>query len=132
MDVPSKVAAVFVGVGLAVGVAAVSAEFLAQQDEVQFRHVQIPDRPCASEDGPPPCFYDAGARGDGHGHSFWLDAPTGRVRVHYLDSRVSRGFPSGVREWIHHSTRGHQPWREPYGGCDEAAQPGNPVPRVCR
>jgi hypothetical protein len=46
------------------------------------RHVTIPTRPCASDDGhPAPCVWDAGARGNGTGHSFWTDR---RGRVHYL------------------------------------------------
>lgn len=109
MDMPQKYAAVLVGLGLAIGGASITAEAVAQHHDVQFRHVAIPDRPCASDDGPAPCFWDAGVRGDGHGRSFWLDR---RTHVHYLD--------------------GGEPAREPYGGCKEAAQPGNPVPPECR
>lgn len=114
MDVPSKVAAVFVGVGLAVSTVAISAEFLDQHsaDHVRFRAVSIPDRPCASEDGPAPCFWDAGIHGDGRGNSFWLTRTGERVHIHFLDPRVKE--------------------RPIYGGCDEAAQPGNPTPEACR
>jgi hypothetical protein len=30
--------------------------------------------PCANEDGPGPCFWDAGTMGNGHGDSFTIDA----------------------------------------------------------
>lgn len=46
------------------------------------RHVTIPTRPCLSDDGPAPCFWDAGERGNGRGYSFWLDRAG---HVHYLD-----------------------------------------------
>ena len=113
MDVPSKVASVFVGVGFAISAAAITAEAMAQaSDGVTFRHVELPSRPCANEDGPAPCFWDAGARGDGRGNSFWLTRNGERVHIRFLDPRVKE--------------------RPIYGGCDEAAQPGNPTPEACR
>lgn len=44
-------------------------------------------RPCASEDSPGPCFWDAGRRGNHRGYSFWVDR---RNHVHYLDPRRNR------------------------------------------
>lgn len=107
MDVPSKVGLTFAGVGLVVLGGAISAEFISQaKDDVSFREVTIPDRPCANEDGPAPCFWDAGVRGS-DGASFWLTRQGERVRVHYLDPRTKeRDKPPRDRE--------------PYGGCDEA------------
>lgn len=30
--------------------------------------------PCANEDGPGPCYWDAQTRGNGKGQSFWIDS----------------------------------------------------------
>jgi len=43
-----------------------------------FHNVVTP--PCAEEDSPGPCFWDAGKRGNGEGLSFWVDA---EQAVHY-------------------------------------------------
>jgi len=37
-------------------------------------------QPCAEEDSPGPCYWDAAVRGNGVGHSFWVDA---QQAVHY-------------------------------------------------
>lgn len=122
MDVPSKVAAVFIGVGVTICGTAITAEAFRQADEVQFRDVSIPDRPCRTEQGPAPCFWDAGVRGDGNGHSFWLlrdgkPLDENKVRAEYLDHRVE-GAPRD---------------QEPYGGCDEAyLYPKSVGARWCR
>ena len=49
---------------------------------------KIPTAPCKFEDGPAPCFWDAGARGNGKGHSFWIDR---RGNIHYLDPNFKSG-----------------------------------------
>lgn len=41
--------------------------------------------PCANEDGPGPCFWDAGAAGNGVGNSFWVDC---HQVGHYLNPVV--------------------------------------------
>ena len=46
------------------------------------RVVRLPAKPCKFEDGPGPCFWDAGVRGNGHGRSYWITR-SGAVR--YLD-----------------------------------------------
>lgn len=38
------------------------------------RNATLPAVPCATEDSPGPCFWDAGSRGNGQGLSFWVDA----------------------------------------------------------
>jgi len=43
-----------------------------------FHNVEMP--PCAEEDSPGPCYWDAGVRGNGVGLSFWVDA---QQAVHY-------------------------------------------------
>jgi hypothetical protein len=49
----------------------------------------VPRRPCQAEDGPGPCFWDAGVRGlEPGGRSFWI-GPYGRF--HYLDGKGRRG-----------------------------------------
>lgn len=37
-------------------------------------------QPCAEEDSPGPCYWDAAVRGNGIGHSFWVDV---EQAVHY-------------------------------------------------
>lgn len=49
------------------------------------RHATIPTAPCEHEDGPGPCFYDAGSVGNGQGLSFWIDC---EQFTHYLDPQV--------------------------------------------
>lgn len=39
--------------------------------------------PCPAEDSTTPCYWDAQARGNHHGQSFWVDA---HAQVHYLES----------------------------------------------
>lgn len=38
--------------------------------------------PCAQEDSPGPCYWDAGTQGNGAGRTFWVDAGQ---HVHYID-----------------------------------------------
>ena len=37
----------------------------------------LPVQPCAFEDGPGPCYWDASVRGNGQGQSFWIDSEGG-------------------------------------------------------
>lgn len=46
----------------------------------------IPTKPCKYEDSKN-CFWDAGQRGDGKGHSFWVGRNN---KVHYLDPTFRR------------------------------------------
>lgn len=50
--------------------------------------------PCAAEDGPGPCFWDAGRAGNGLGFSFWIDCAQA---FHYLDPAADArwGGPGG-------------------------------------
>lgn len=48
------------------------------------RRVVLPTTPCQAEDGPGPCFWDAGRRGNGRGFSFWIDR---HHHFHYLNPR---------------------------------------------
>lgn len=41
----------------------------------------IPTKPCATEDSPGPCFWDAESRGNGVGRSFYVDRYN---RVHFV------------------------------------------------
>jgi len=75
-----------------------------------YRHITLPTRPCAEEDSPGPCVWDAGLRGNGHGASFWRDADG---HVHYLDARQD-------------ATRG---WHPAYRRCHYDGS--QPEPRVC-
>lgn len=50
----------------------------------RIHELTIPAKPCKRDDGPAPCYWDAGVRGNGHGLSYWLK---GRA-VHYLDGTV--------------------------------------------
>lgn len=49
--------------------------------------MKMPTEPCATEDSPGPCFWDAGQRGNGRGFSFWIDKNGCR---HYLDAANPR------------------------------------------
>jgi hypothetical protein len=105
----AAVLATVVGVVAIGGVAGAAMQYRDDPDgeaDPSYRRVRIPETPCKTEDGPPPCFWDAGRRGPhGRGYSFWLNK---HGRVTYLDPRAPR---------------------EPYGGCDEQSQPGNrPLP----
>lgn len=46
-------------------------------------HGPVPLRPCVTEDSDGPCYWDATARGNGHGRSFVVDAHN---RVIYIGS----------------------------------------------
>lgn len=48
---------------------------------------RISTKPCRNEDGPGPCFWDAGKAGNGTGNSFWIDADD---NTHYLDPSLGR------------------------------------------
>jgi hypothetical protein len=47
--------------------------------------VEVPEEPCANEDGPGPCYWDATTRGNGYGLSYWIDE---RGNYLYDDGRV--------------------------------------------
>lgn len=53
--------------------------------DIHVHRVHPTRKPCRFEDGPGPCFWDAGVRGNGHGRSFWIDA---HGWTHYVDGRV--------------------------------------------
>ena len=81
------------------------------KDRPRYRHIPLPTRPCATEDAPGPCVWDAGLRGNGQGASFWRDR---RGHVHYLDY-----------EWDWEAG-----WHPRYDRCHYDSS--QPEPRVCQ
>ena len=83
--------------------------------------------PCANEDGPAPCAWDASSAGNGTGHSYWLDAT---ACIHYL-------APADARKW---DDWGHGPCADPYEAskprkvreCQDAAAEGDDLRMAAR
>jgi hypothetical protein len=59
----------------------------------QAQVCSVPMPPCAYEDSPGPCYWDAGSFGNGVGRSFWVD--TSQV-VHYLDGKPAPHHKKGI------------------------------------
>lgn len=77
----------------------------------RYRYITLPTRPCATEDAPGPCVWDAGLRGNGYGASFWRDR---HGHVNYLDY-----------EWDWEAG-----WRPRYDRCHYDSS--QPEPRACQ
>ena len=115
---PFAVAATIVGTSTAAaqtGTSTAAAQPAAAQatpaDRPRYRYITLPTRPCATEDAPGPCTWDAGLRGNGYGASFWRD---GHGHVHYLDY-----------EWDWEAG-----WHPRYDRCHYDSS--QPEPRVCQ
>ena len=75
-----KIAALAAG-ALMLGAGAGTAAALDAKREV-YRDVHLPTTACKTESGPAPCYWDAGARGNKTGYSFWYSSGGA---IHYLN-----------------------------------------------
>jgi hypothetical protein len=62
--------------------------------------------PCAYEDSPGPCYWNASVAGNGEGHSFYVDQ---HQELHYVDSmKEVRGWLEGTPQALRAIKWGHR------------------------